>query len=847
MREPKILNKIFRNSLGYAVAVGAVALATWLKLLAQPNIIPTDVPILYLVAIVPIAIFFGLGPSLLVCVLSFLAYDYYFIPPIHQITYSADAGPILAIFLIVGVLFSYLTSNLRRQNQVANKEIAARKQSEEELIRYRDHLEELVKERTFELEKTNSELKTEIIEHKKDEEALRQSEERWATTLASIGDGVIATDMLGRVTFMNTVAQDLTGWKTGEANQKPIAEVFNIVNETTRQKAENPVDKVLQLGIICSLANHTILMQKDGAEISIDDSGAPIKDAQDVTTGVVLVFRDITERRKAEIMLRRVEERNRLLADILEHASQPFGIGLPDGSLGIVNKAFCDLTGYTAEELKTMDWAKVLTPPEYLSMEEEKLAELVRTGQPVRYQKEYIRKDKSRVPIELLVHLMRNAEGQAEYYYSFLTDISERKRAEEEKQTTLNRFYTILSKMPLGILLVSQDGLTEFANPTFCEMFHLKQSPEEVRNLAANEVINKIQNVYENSEMAVARITEIVNRGEQVKDEEVPLRDGRVVLRDFVPIWLGENRYGRLWIHRDITERKKMEDALKDSEAKANALIKYAPTAIYELDYRIPRIISVNEAVSSMSGYTREELLSMNPTDLMDEDSKNRFAERMKSTLAGRKIDETVDFRIKKKNGSFMYVTLNVSLSPEKPFTALVIAHDITERKMAEIEISRLSLQRQLALDAAHMGWWQFDPATQMASYDEGYQRIFGVSGSQRPNEEILKRLHPDDLPRVWASVEAALYPADPRPYSAQYRIFLNDGAVRGLKRTVSPPSRVRAPPGGRRALSAPWQISPNVFRLMKSSKIVRNNCWTLSMAPPTVFLLKTCRDGLSP
>ena len=159
MREPKILNNIFRNSLGYVVAVGAVALATWLKLLAQPNIIPTDVPILYLVAIVPIAIFFGLGPSLLVCVLSFLAYDYYFIPPIHQITYSADAGPILAIFLIVGVLFSYLTSNLRRQNQVANKEIAARKQTEAELIKYRDHLEELVKERTFELEKTNSSLK----------------------------------------------------------------------------------------------------------------------------------------------------------------------------------------------------------------------------------------------------------------------------------------------------------------------------------------------------------------------------------------------------------------------------------------------------------------------------------------------------------------------------------------------------------------------------------------------------------------------------------------------------------------------------------------------------------------
>jgi PAS domain S-box-containing protein len=432
MSEPTILNKIFRNSLGYVVAIGSVALATYLKYLAQPKIIPADVPILYFLAIVPTAIFFGLGPSLTVCILSFLAYDYYFLPPIHQINFNIDQAPIMVIFLLVGVLFSYLASNLRRQNQVALKEIASRKQTEAELIKYRDHLEELVKQRTSELEKANLQLRDEINEHKKDEEALRQSEERWSTTLGSIGDGVIATDILGRVTFMNTVAQDLTGWKTGEANQKPIAEVFNIVNETTRQKAENPVDKVLQLGTVCSLANHTILIRKDGTEISIDDSGAPIKDANGITSGVVLVFRDITERRKAEIILRQVEERNRLLADILEHASQPFGIGLPDGSLGIVNKAFCDLTGYTSGELKTMDWAKILTPPEYLSMEAEKLAELVRTGQPVRYQKEYIRKDKSRVPIELLVHLVRNAEGQAEYYYSFLTDITEHKRNEEE-------------------------------------------------------------------------------------------------------------------------------------------------------------------------------------------------------------------------------------------------------------------------------------------------------------------------------------------------------------------------------------------------------------------------------
>jgi two-component system sensor histidine kinase KdpD len=165
--------RIFYNLLGYLVAVASVALATWLKFLAQPTIIPADVPILYLLAIVPTAIFFGFGPALSVCVLSFLAYDYYFIPPIHQITFDITETPIAVIFLVVGVLFSYLASNLREKNRIAADEITARKKTEAELITYRDHLEELVQQRTADLGKTNLALKEEIGEHKKDEQALR--------------------------------------------------------------------------------------------------------------------------------------------------------------------------------------------------------------------------------------------------------------------------------------------------------------------------------------------------------------------------------------------------------------------------------------------------------------------------------------------------------------------------------------------------------------------------------------------------------------------------------------------------------------------------------------------------
>ena len=137
--------------------------------------------------------------------------------------------------------------------------------------------------------------------------------------------------------------------------------------------------------------------------------------------------------------LEEIRKNEALLASLLENSSQPFGVGYPDGRLGLVNKAFEELTGYSKEELKNTDWSEILTPHEFKDMENEKLKELQRTGQPVKYKKEYIRKDGSRVPIELLVHLVKNRDNTPKYYYSFITDISERKKAEETLIETLQR------------------------------------------------------------------------------------------------------------------------------------------------------------------------------------------------------------------------------------------------------------------------------------------------------------------------------------------------------------------------------------------------------------------------
>jgi PAS domain S-box-containing protein len=139
------------------------------------------------------------------------------------------------------------------------------------------------------------------------EEVARQKK-LLAVTLSSIGDCVIVTDAAGRITFMNAVAEDLTGWKLKDADGRLAGEVFRIINEETGAAVESPVDKVLQHGAFVGLANHTLLIRKDGTKVPIDDSGAPIREADGTLRGVVLVFRDFSVSRETERILREAKE-----------------------------------------------------------------------------------------------------------------------------------------------------------------------------------------------------------------------------------------------------------------------------------------------------------------------------------------------------------------------------------------------------------------------------------------------------------------------------------------------------------------------------------------------------------
>ncbi|MGH9829880.1 MAG: CHASE3 domain-containing protein, partial [Blastocatellia bacterium] len=177
-----------------------------------------------------------------------------------------------------------------------------------------------------------------IAARKRSEELLSREHQWLKVTLASIGDAVIATDTNGCVTFMNPVAQTLTGWMQWEASGQPLDRVFNVVNEYSRQPVENPALRAIREGLVVGLANHTVLIAKDNTEIPIDDSGAPIKDTVAGILGSVLIFRDIRERRRQEKDLAQ-------LAEIVDFSDDSILSKDLDGTIRTWNKAAERLLG----------------------------------------------------------------------------------------------------------------------------------------------------------------------------------------------------------------------------------------------------------------------------------------------------------------------------------------------------------------------------------------------------------------------------------------------------------------------------------------------------------------------
>ncbi|NPD84485.1 PAS domain S-box protein [Lentimicrobium sp. L6] len=206
------------------------------------------------------------------------------------------------------------------------------------------------------------------------------------------------------------------------------------------------------------------LLFPDGRIKWINVVGEPEKNDKNEVKSIIGIVQDITSRKNAEMALKQSRDREKLMADIVKESSIGIAIGYPNGKLGMCNKAYQTITGYTEEELQNLNWNKVLTPPEWEEPETIKLQELHRTKKPVSYEKEYFKKDGSRVPIELLVHPRFDNKGEVEYYFAFVTDITKEKENLASLQNSEIRYKTLFNDSPIPLWEEDFTELTQFFN-----------------------------------------------------------------------------------------------------------------------------------------------------------------------------------------------------------------------------------------------------------------------------------------------------------------------------------------------------------------------------------------------
>ena len=278
--------------------------------------------------------------------------------------------------------------------------------------------------------------------------AVHKNQELLRATLVSIGDGVIVTDVAGRVTLLNTVAERLTGWTQNEAAGRQLTEVFEIVNESTRDTVENPSIRALRDGKIVGLANHTILISRDGTEWPIDDSAAPIATERGDISGAVLVFREIRERKEHEAALLKhtanlqaanarmlelvgeLKASEELFHSFADSIPQLAWMTRPDGHIYWYNKRWYDYTGATPEQMEGWGWQSVHDPEE-LPRVLENFKNALAIGEPWEDTFPLRRHDGAMRWHLSRAEPQRNATGDIIRWFGTNTDITEQREMEQ--------------------------------------------------------------------------------------------------------------------------------------------------------------------------------------------------------------------------------------------------------------------------------------------------------------------------------------------------------------------------------------------------------------------------------
>lgn len=600
------------------------------------------------------------------------------------------------------------------------------------------------------------------------EKEISESHEKFKTTLYSIGDGVIITDQLGIVKNMNPIAEQLTGWREHEASGLPLVQIFNIINEDTREKVENPVIKVLANGLIVGLANHTLLISKDGTEIAIADSGAPIKSADGEISGVVLVFRDQGEERLTNRLLNsrlhlyefaKSHSFGELLTKTLDEVE-----AITKSSIGFYHFVLPD-----QETLRLQSWS-TKTEKEFCKTEGKgphyNISEAGVWIEAIQKRKPVVHNDYSSLPNkkgmpeghapvirELVVPVIKEDKivavigvGNKSTDYtnkdievvSFLGDVAWElvvgRRAEETLLNLSSRQTAILDSVPDIIMEVDINKIYTWANNAGFEFFGDDVIGKEAAFYFEGEqqTYNNVQPLFNGSENII-----YVESWQRRRDGEIRLLAWWCrVLKD-----LNGNVTGALSTARDITEQKKAEKEI----ALLTHSIERSVNEIYILDAATLKFRYVNSGGQKNIGYTLAELKEMTPLDIQPEFTEQIFTNLIAPLLS--KFQDNMLFETihRRKDGSTYSCEVRLQLFDyENDKVFLAVVQDITERKKAEVALHESEEKLRLLIEHAPAALAMFDREMRYIAVSHRW-----ISDFHLQETKLIGRSHYEVFPEI--------------------------------------------------------------------------------------------------
>ena len=520
------------------------------------------------------------------------------------------------------------------------------------------------------------------------ERELYESRESYKELVTNARSIIVKLDTEGRFTFVNEFAQDFFGFSKEELLGKPVMDTIVPKTESTGRHLNDMVDSIIDDPDNYSV-NINENIKKNGELVWVEWHNKALFDESGIRTGHMAIGIDITKRKLAEDNLKRSEALYRAIGESID-----YGVWVCDaeGKNTYASDSYLKMVGMTQEQCSEFGWGDALHPED----SEKTISawkECARTGSIWDIEHRFRGVDGKWHPVLARGIPIRDDKGNIVMWAGINLDMSSIKKTQEELKLSEERFRNLVKYAPAVIYEMDIHGKKFISvNDTMCKI--LGYSREELL------LIKPIDLLDESSKLLFKTRIKRSLKSEKI-DEDVEYRirkrDGEWI---YTLITVGNISYSNDTEHNitviayDITERKRIEKAISDSEKRFRELVKYAPTAIYEINFLTRKFLSVNDAMCKLTGYSRRELLSKDALDLLDIESRALFISRIENCLKGKKPDDNVEYKVISKDGRIIDAILNMKFNFDKngiPVGAMVVGHDITERKHAEEEIRKAS------------------------------------------------------------------------------------------------------------------------------------------------------------